>query len=475
MSDTGPRRDRLLLDVLVVACLCALVGLCSFRLREIYPDDALIVLRYARHLLDGHGWVYNVGEAVNATTSPLHVMVVVGLAGITGDLLTAQPLAFALPLAAATIMAFVQFRHLGRLPATMAGVLVALTPRVYTTLGMESSLLIACALGACVANENARPRLAGLLAGAAVLARPDAALLGGILTLRAWRSQGWRAALGLALGAGLVVLPWVWFATARFGSPLPNTLAVKLAQRHFFKDPPIFLNGAWRELRWLDERAVGVPPWAVLAVALGATACLAWHARRHRASACFAAFAWLQFATYAVFDLPPYHWYYAPVFGAVALALATTFATTWATQRPLPMLAGIIVTAASLAVALPELVAPQPSRPNYPLAGVWFAEHTPPDCTIAVADIGIVGFHAYPRRILDMQGLVTAGAAEAIARGDTGWWFDRERPDYVLAHTVPWPDFEVPVLSRPDFLRTYRRLPGTHLRGLEVWERVARD
>lgn len=470
------RLPAVVADGAVVALLLALVGVCATRLREVYPDDALIVLRYARNLLEGHGWVYNVGEAVNATTSPLHVLLVAGLALCSGgDLLLAQPLAFALPLAAAVTLTFALFRRHGRLPATMAALLMALAPRIYTTLGMESTLVIACAFGACAASTRGRHALAGFLAGAAILARPDAGLLGGILCLYTWRAHGLRAALRLGLVTVVTVLPWIVFATARFGSPLPNTLAVKLAQRHFFKDPPIFLHGAWRELDWLDERAVGVQAWLLALVFAAATACLAWRARRHVAVACFAGWAWLQFSIYALLDLPPYHWYYAPAFVAVALALGVLFVTAWQSQQGLPMLAGIGVACATIAVALPELVAPQPTRPAYREAGAWLAQNTPPSCTIAVADIGIVGFHAYPRRILDMQGLVTAGAAPAIAAGDTGWWFDRGRPDYVITHTVTWPDFEAPVLARADFQRSYRRRTGTGLRGLEVWERLARD
>jgi len=460
-------------DLAVVALVALAVGACAWRLREVHPDDALIVLRYARNLLDGNGWVYNPGEAVNAATSPLHVLVVAAIGACTGDLMLASWLAFALPLAAAAATAFWLFARYGRLPATMASLLVAFTPRVYATLGMESALLIATALAAAVAGTRGRCATAGALAGVATLARPDAAVLGALLAGLAWRRHGRRACLRLTLAAAVVVLPFAVFATARFGSALPSTLAVKLAQRRLFADPPIFLRGAWRELAALDERAVGVTAPMVLAWALAVTAVLAWRARRHPAVAAFAAWAWSQFACYALFDLPPYHWYYAPALAAVALGAAVTFATCWQTRRPLPMLAGIVLGGATIAACLPELVAPQPTRPHYREAGAWLAQHTPATASVAVADIGIVGFLAHPRPIVDMQGLVTPGGAAAIAAGDTGWWFDHHRPDYVVVHTVPWRDFEAPVLARSDFARAYRHRPDARLRGLEVWEHVS--
>ncbi len=459
-------------DGVILAALFAAVAFCTFRMREIYPDDALIVLRYAHQLLAGHGWTYNPGEVVNATTSPLYVMLVTLLGWCAGgNLMLAQPLAFALPLMVTISIAYCLLRPHGRMPAVMAGLLLVAAPCIYSTMGMESTLLVACALGACVASARERHLAAGILAGAAVLARPDAFLLVCMLLLRAQRS-GLRHTLRFVGSATVVVLPWIAFAIAKFGSPLPNTMAIKLAQRRLFKDPPIFLNGAWRELQAIDERLLGVSPPMLLALFLVAGAALAWRARKHVAIAVFVAFAAAQFATYACFDLPPYHWYYTPALCAAALSTAVLFCTLWQTQKALPILVGIVMATTLFATSMPELLAPEPTRQHYRDAGKWLAAHTPPDASIAVADIGIVGFLALPRTIVDMQGLVTAGAAEPIARGDTGWWFDRHRPDYIVMHTTPWPEFEAPVAARDEFRRGYRRIEATGLKGLEVFVQV---
>ena len=334
-----------------------------------------------------------------------------------------------------------------------------------------STLLVACALGACVAAATQRHALAGLLAGAAILARPDAGVLALLLAWRMWRTRRERLAHYLACAA-LAVIPWFTFALCKFGSVFPNTLAIKLAQRRLFKDPPIFLHGAWRELQAIDERVMGVGPSALFLLFVFAGLVLARRALVHTAIALYAAFAAAQFAAYTAFDLPPYHWYYTPALFAAALAVAVLFARLWRRQRPLPMLVGLALATTLLATALPELVAPEPTRVHYRQAGHWLATHTPATASIALCDIGIVGYHALPRRIIDMQGLVTAGAAEAIARGDTGWWFDHHRPDYIVLHTVPWADFEQPVVERAEFRRDYRRIVGSGLKGLEVFERV---
>ena len=47
-------------------------------------DDAFITFRYARNLLAGNGFVYNPGERVLGTTTPLYTLLMAGLAAFTG-------------------------------------------------------------------------------------------------------------------------------------------------------------------------------------------------------------------------------------------------------------------------------------------------------------------------------------------------------------------------------------------------------
>jgi hypothetical protein len=431
------------------------------------------VLRYAHNLLDGHGWTYNFDTAVNATTSPLHVLVVTALgACLAGDLLLALPLAFLLPLMAAVVVAYGALRPHGRVPAAMAGLLLAVAPRIYSTMGMESTLFVACALGACAMAARRRHLGAGLLAGAAVLARPDAGLLAGMLALVALRC-GWRHALRFTAAATAVVLPWIVFATMKFGSPLPNTMAIKLAQRRLFKDPPIFLNGAWRELAKVDERAIGVgPPRGARVVRdRGRRARVARETARPR-SRC---------------SRRSRHCNSRRMRGSICRP------TTGTTRRPCVLerwpsrccsrprgrrsgrcrcSRGCSWRRRSSRRRCPISSRPKPRASTTATPPRGSRRNTPIDASIATGDIGIVGFHTLPRTIIDIQGLATPDAADAIARGDTGWWFDRYRPDYVLVHDAPWADFEAPVLERADFRAAYRLVEGTRLEGLAIWARI---
>lgn len=63
--------------------------------------------------------------------------------------------------------------------------------------------------------------------------------------------------------------------------------------------------------------------------------------------------------------------------------------------------------------------------------------------------------------------------AGPIASGDTGWWFDRHRPDCIVFHKPIWTAFEAPAAARAAFAEQYRRLPvrlpGP---GLSVYQRI---
>ena len=443
----------------------------------------MIVLRYARNLIAGHGWVYNVGESVNGSTSTLNTLVI-ACAGIAlgGDMHGARLLSFALVHGGLVSLVYLLFRRHGCVPAMFASLLALCTPGVYRTIGLESALLLLCVLGTAAVYSYGRTRLAAALFGAAFLARNDAALLALPVAIHLlWtRRADLRSALTELCVMGAIALavvaPWLVFSWVSFGSVFPETLAAKLAQRQYFGSGPIFVESAIRRFDSLDDRGLHARAGVLLALFAVTGTCAVMRAKHHVAIALAMSWALLQFTAYSVINLPPYHWYYTPLFFAFVMAVAVTFEAMW-NARPavrLPAnLIGCAVAAYVIATCFPDLFLPPPSQQHYHAAGAWFRDATPPDCSIAASDIGIVGYVAEDRRIIDMQGLVTSGGAGPIAAGDTGWWFDRFDPDYVLFHAGPREFHERPVFERAEFHSRYRRVPFLDLGGLQVYRRVA--
>jgi hypothetical protein len=237
-------------------------------------DDAYITFRYARNIVEGRGFVYNPGERVLGTTTPLYTLLLAGLALVTGSRdLPALALAVnALSGAASVGLLYSLGRRFAghRAPAAAAAVLWAVAPYSVTFAvgGMETDLTVALLLAVSYAHLAGRPRAMAVLSALALLARPDTAILLGLLWLdlalvrpldRAQRGRRipWREGL-IALA---LLAPWLIFGTRYFGSPLTNSMAaksvtylvnpteglVRLIQHYstpFFDDA--FLGARWR-------------------------------------------------------------------------------------------------------------------------------------------------------------------------------------------------------------------------------------
>jgi len=204
-------------------------------------DDAYITFRYARNLVEGRGFVYNPGERVLGTTTPLYTFLLSGLALVTGSQ-DFPMLAVALNGVAGAVAVLLLY-HLGRRFAgpravgTAAALLWAVAPYSVTFAigGMETDLTIGLILAAFLAHLSDRPLLVSLWAALAFLARPDTLIATAPLFLDLWlarRRFPWREA-GAVLG---LLAPWLLFATFTFGNPLPVSIAAKSAA---YRLPPV--------------------------------------------------------------------------------------------------------------------------------------------------------------------------------------------------------------------------------------------
>jgi len=217
-------------------------------------DDAYITFRYARNLAEGLGLVYNPGQQVLGTTTPLYAGLLslawaLGLRDLPSVALVINALADA---ATAALLYRLAVRlQAGRpvLCRTGTGVVAvglglawAISPMSVTFAvgGMETSVVILFLAASFAAYVAGRSRLSAALMALAVLTRPDALIAAGLL----FADMGLRPLLArdggplavrlrrlpwaeAAIFCGLL-LPWVLFATVYYGSPLPQSVAAKV-------------------------------------------------------------------------------------------------------------------------------------------------------------------------------------------------------------------------------------------------------
>jgi arabinofuranosyltransferase len=241
---TPPGRDLMRFAPLAILVLAVFIRLLP---GERIVDDAYITYRYARNLVEGAGFVYNPGERVLGTTTPLYTLLLAGLALLLRTdhypALSIGVNALADGAACALLLPLGQQLSGARRVGAAAGILYAIAPFSVTFAigGMETSVFVLMLVLTALLYLRSHPAWA-LTAALALLTRPDALILIGplgldfslrwLVALRAegkGRSERWAALWRPALLFVLPLLPWVLFSTFYFGSPIPHSIAAKTA------------------------------------------------------------------------------------------------------------------------------------------------------------------------------------------------------------------------------------------------------
>ena len=463
-------------------------------------DDAFITLTYARSLASGQGLTYD-GNAVLGTTTPLLALV----AAVVSRLLPSADLAgVAVWIGAASWLATGWLVFLGRRPlrlelwtATALG-LMALLGGWPQALGMEVHLFLMLLVAATVLAFACRSVAAGLACGLLALTRGEGLLLVPILALGVWvaaredalsspdrRRSGLRSVALLALGCLTVIVPWSLYAVAAYGSPVPNTLAVKLAQTASGLWQPFAadLGSRWLPV-WASSWGPSSPALANLIwwlVGMG----LAWSLVRDRTLLVLVAWSAAYVAAYAALGVPSYPWYGLPAFFVLQLIAALGGARV----RDLPpkrvrvpwlrnALAGLAVAFLLAGALVPRVDAVRTDRgdaraSSYLNLASWLDANAAAADSVAYIEIGYLGYFG-SLRIVDLAGLVTPDVVPHVEQGDFASGFFAHSPDWF----VYLPDFDwalEDILADPRFETRYAeavRLPGPNAADFTVYRRV---
>jgi hypothetical protein len=269
-------------------------------------DDPFITYRYAANLQNGFGFVYNPGERVLSTTTPLFAMLLALLGELWPDLPHLANLLGAFSLALGALFLW-DLAETWRTPLVgWSGLLLYPTfSWLTTTLGSETPLYLAFCLGAFAYYARKRYPITAICVALATLTRPDGILVAIILVVHYFltirRPVPWLA-LGLFLG---LTVPWFTFAWVYFGSPLPVTLIAKQHQGAMAISQR-FAPGFFKILTSYNK-------WPYILEASLAVMGLASLVRRKRPWALIVTWTILYFLAYSVLGVSNYFWYYSPL------------------------------------------------------------------------------------------------------------------------------------------------------------------
>jgi len=414
-------------------------------------EDAFITFRIARQLAGGNGFVYNLGERVDGTTTPLFTLLLTAWLKLDANIvLGARILDLAFELG--TLLLVQQtLKYLGRSTAEQVGVLVllAISSKLINmeTQGMETPLVLFLMAAAWYAQARGRAVWAGVLTGLLLLTRMDLFLWPLVLAI-ATALTDWKAAVRLVLATACIFLPWVIFSTAYFGSPIPYTITAKWVAYIQFNHSPL-INHFLKVVGYLTPFYVPFPDWRnalPVVLTLSVATAGAIQTRRERLLMILPAFVLLDVTRLVLTRATFANRYFIPALWMVLILAGLAAGRLWEYSRRKPtaekagMRAAILL--ALVAFVLLGFAQASDSRLTQTYLnqqaltaiGVWLHQHTSPGATVELEPLGYVGYYA-DRTMLDEVGLVTPAVVAMKLRripGDT--YFSYLNPDFLVLH-----------------------------------------
>ena len=442
-------------------------------------DDPFITYRYAQNLAHGQGFVYNIGEHILSTTTPLFTLLLAGLTPIWSDIHHLSILLGAFGLALGAVLIWMLASDLGSRYVGWVGLLLYPTfPLVARTLGSEITIYLALCLVTFVFYFRHRYNLAAICAALTVLARPDGMLVPVIIAIdyfyklvhdaRPFKSIPWKAILIFIA----ILLAWILFALFYFGSPIPVTLAAK-QQQSAITGSESFLHAFPRLFSQYDASPFLLSP--ILAIAGVVFAGL-------KAPRWMIIFGWtiLYFIAYSTLGVTRYFWYYAPLVPGFIIAVGLgldacealwhsikqRFSASDSNTQPrrrssyLHPDVDVRIIASLLLVLLVVLQSaglwqmrknPDLRYAIYRAAGEWLDENTASQASVGMLEVGIIGYYAH-RQIVDFAGQIQPEVAAQLSLhhtydGAALWAVHTYHPDYLVIQTGSLPNLEQQYVS----------------------------
>jgi len=347
--------------VLVIAITIVLIAIIARLLpgpRTI--DDAFITFRYSRNIVEGQGFVYNIGTPSLGTTTPLFTLLMAAISAITGgqNFQWYAIIVSAIADAVTCVLLYLLTRRLTGndwLSAT-PGLLWAISPASVTFAvgGMETSVNILWMVSATAAyvllpllplpvygegaggwgKLNRRQVLIGVLAALGFLTRIDSVLWIGPLFLfqlvdvfRATKGKSFlqRIPLQTWIAFVIVLLPWFAFSTVYFGSPFPRSLSAKTVA---YVMPPgtalITLIQNYSTPFFEDSTIKGIALFALLIIyVILSLIGILFTARRLPRLLPFLIYPWIYITVFSIANPLIFRWYNAPPLPALCLSIFT--------------------------------------------------------------------------------------------------------------------------------------------------------
>ncbi|MAT41296.1 MAG: hypothetical protein CL609_03065 [Anaerolineaceae bacterium] len=197
-------------------------------------DDAFITFRYAKNIASGYGFVYNNGEWVLGTTTPLYTLVLAVVAFFSNpDILRISIVINTISLWLAAGFLYEMVKSFDKQGAIFISFFFITSPFLRNFVGMESYFMLFLLILTVYLYRQKISWVAGVTNGLLVLVRYEMIFLSLLFFLwEIWKKKKFPYWM---VPGGILVLGWIIYATLVFGSPIPLSASAKLiAPKHSF-------------------------------------------------------------------------------------------------------------------------------------------------------------------------------------------------------------------------------------------------
>lgn len=417
-------------------------------------DDAYITFRYARNLAAGAGFVYNVGEQVLGTSTPLFTMLLAAFAKFGFSLQSGSIVLGVVSDAILVLLFVVLGQSLKRIwLGIVVGIWVASSSQIVfaSVSGMETELYACLVVSTLVLYATRRVGWASFLGGLTALTRPEGglvlvAIFATTLLRREFKWREW-------ISVPFVLVPWGLFSLTYFGSLIPNSVLAKVVVYPPYAQPwhnivvmvrllalPFMLLPGLI-VSWVSNDSA-VMTWFTNATTVLFILALGWGVWSARYSRLDAMVLWL-LLDLAFFALPNrylFPWYSTPQLG-MALFLAGwgmfEFVKNSKFRRLGKLGAGVafaLLVLLTIVMLLQTFLEAGIQKSNlvrreksYLCLGYELDAQAPRDVIVASPEIGALGF-GFSKSILDLTGLVSPSMIPYYRADDFHFHFPHSVP-----------------------------------------------
>jgi arabinofuranosyltransferase len=427
-------------------------------LHEYAIDDAWITYRYAFNLSTGHGFVYNEGERVLGTSTPLYTLILASAHIFGSDIPTASHVLGFVSMVGTLLGVFLLGKQFGGIAVGLLAAMFLVFMHIFHSVaasGMETPFYMCAIVFSFYFFARERSFAASVCAAICLLIRLDGLAVGfALLASFVWieKRTPWKEML-LYL---IVVLPWFAFSGLYFGSIIPNSvLAKRVHGETGFR--------SWM-LEWLSSQ------WYSYVAFSGAILCFLSRELK-RAAAALAIWSISYILAFSFSGLYGHTWYRSPlciplsIFSGVFVnRIAIVFSRSRRVRNAMIAALSVILIVPPL---LPELSAMK--NGSYGVLRIektrfdavnWIAQNIPKNAVIASGGIGQLGY-VTGNYIVDMLGLVTPDVVRQSRSGAENMMrfaVEKYKPDYVFQAYVTVPGFMKPDYTVMKRWRTNDRL-----------------